>query len=242
MGPLATTLVGDNPAFGAVSISGGVGYTSIWCATARPMAQVGDQPAARAQRSAHECYIRGVKERITFQTNNGACWVHRRIIFSAKGLATTLMTTGAASPIYYQNGVNGMTRVISNHRGRPTETALFPILFRGVDAVDYNGALHAKIDTSRITLHYDRRFVIGSGNSNAVWRPRNFWHPINKTLVYNNDETASKENDSAVSVFAALGKAGIGDVIIVDIIDCAEPVTANTLLFNPSATLYWHER
>lgn len=242
MAPLVTSTVGDNPAMGSYAIKGGDGFTGIWCASARPLAEPSDNQVSRAIRTAHTCYVRGLREQWNYRTNDGASWVHRRIIIAAKGLANELNALPESPPLYFEGATLGMTRILGNQRGRPGENRLFPVLFAGRNQVDYSGALHAKVDTSRITLLYDKRMTIRSGNDSAQYLNKRFWHPINKNIVYNNDENGDKESDDVTTVFSHLGKSGLGDVIVIDIIDCADPSSTHTLTINPQATLYWHER
>lgn len=242
MAPLVTTKVGDNPQMGAYTISGGDGFTGIWCASARPLALPTDNQVSRAMRTAHTCYIRGLREQWNYRTNDGATWVHRRIIFASKGLAPTLTVLPATPPLYFEGSTLGMTRMLGNSRGQAGENTLFPILFAGRTQVDWNGALHAKVDTSRITLLYDKIFTLQSGNETAQYRNRRFWHPVNKNIVYNNDEDGDKETEDVTTLFSHAGKSGLGDIIVVDIIDCAAASSTHTLTINPQATLYWHER
>ena len=65
------------------------------------------------------------------------------------------------------------------------------------------------------------------------------WLPINKTLVYSDEEAGNDINQGQLST---LGRQGLGDVFVLDLFDCSTANNASSLVFEPEATLYWHER
>ena len=42
--------------------------------------------------------------------------------------------------------------------------------------IDWQDPTTAKVDTRRVTLHYDKTVTINSGNSNGVFRTFKRWH------------------------------------------------------------------
>jgi len=96
------------------------------------------------------------------------------------------------------------------------------------------------VDTRRVDLKFDKVYRISSGNANGVFRERKLWHPMNKNLVYDDDESGAGENGGTFSVN---DKRGMGDYFIVDIFQPGTGATATDYLQVTSATsLYWHEK
>ncbi len=138
---------------------------------------------------------------------------------------------------------SGWTRVVSNANG-PTPSnimnSLVDLLFKGRQGIDWTNFFNAKTDNSRLTIKYDHTTAIRSGNANGIMRQYNRWHPMNKTLVYDDDENGTRQSEGFLST---QGRAGMGDYYVIDIIAAGSGSTiSDVLTFNPSATLYWHER
>lgn len=237
---------------GAAIIQGAVGGIVLWCPTARSLGVGTNAPplgsvAAVAQRTATTCFMRGVSERIRIQTNSHTPWYWRRICFTTKGSVPFLANNSSDTPTVGQSSfidsssgilrgainqnINSMTNTVNDQQ---------TTLFKGVSGVDWVDLITAPVDTSRVTLKYDKVKCIRSTNeAGAILDPK-MWHPMNHNLVYADDENGSTETSVYNSVTS---KAGMGDYIIYDIFQTGAGGTASDLLsFRPEATLYWHER
>lgn len=209
----------------------------IWCATARDRVSnlsPGD-PNASSVRTKDNVYMRGLKERILLQTNSNVPWRWRRICFTVKGLYAS--ADGAVDSL---ENSNGWTRFISNFYNTNFGNHINTFLFKGSFGIDWNDVLTAKVDTQRVTVKYDVLRNINSGTNYGVLRSYKMWMPMNKSLVYANDELGESESSDTHST---QGKAGMGDYFIVDYFQSHAVATSNdSLSFEPQATLYWHER
>lgn len=230
---------------GAASLVGttagrGNPYMFVWNSTARDVSEETNK-YDEATRSAPSCYMVGVKERIMVQTSDPNPWQWRRICFSAKGVSSLIQvgtTTTGGSNVFFEDAY-GWRRVVAEPT-TSSRTYLLSILFDGSYNIDWNDPFSAKIDNQRLKIHYDRTRTIQSGNATGVIRYFNCWHPMKKTLNYDDDENGEGMDSNYV---ATTGEHGMGDFYIVDFIRCIDAPTGNPgLLFQPEATLYWHER
>lgn len=222
-------------------IGGGNVYNFLWCATARN-GQTGRSSTDvsgidEATRTATTCYMRGLKERAWVQTNTGLPWYWRRIVFRAKGLQNVVAQTTTAP--FVSGTTNGWRRTVAELVGVPLQN-LHTILFQGNFNSDWANPLNAKVDTRRVTVMSDRTRSISAGNDRGVLRSYNQWIPMNKNLVYDDDQNGGDEDEAQFSVTS---NAGMGDVYIWDMF-APRSGSSNTdqLIFNPQATLYWHEK
>nr|QXN75610.1 MAG: capsid protein [Genomoviridae sp.] len=216
-------------------------YMFLWCATARDydLANGGTEGAIhdQATRTAQTCFIRGLKENIMIQTNNGVPWQWRRLIFSMKGIAGILEDANGFQ-LRAETSAGNM-RAVSEIRDS-NQNALVDRLFRGDRGEDWSEYINAPVDTKQVTVHYDRTRTIAAGNESGMLRQYKFWHPFNKNIVYNDVEDGGGTNDGA---YSTLAKPGMGDVLVMDLFQprSGADLTAR-LIFRPNATLYWHER
>nr|QCX29360.1 capsid protein [Plant associated genomovirus 2] len=225
-------------------ISGGVvaseEYTFLWCATARSNL-LGTSPPVTpddaATRTATTCFMRGLKEVCELQVTTGLPWQWRRIIFAMRGTTPTFNVGGN---FYLANLTsNGYRRTVNEIFGAG-KTQFYHLLFAGAQGTDWNDPLIAKIDTVRVDLKYDRTRTIASGNEQGMIRAYRHWHPLNKNLVYDDDQNGG---DNDPYLFSVSDKRGMGDLMVVDIFRPRGGSTTNDLLtFKPQATLYWHEK
>lgn len=222
-------------------ITGGVSLAPmfIWCATARDLTP-NSGPAAPgyiATRTSTSCYMRGLSEKIEIQISDGLPWQWRRICFTAKGFVDELTVTGSFS--VHNETSNGMQRTINQPTGI-NRTYIERYLFKGEVNVDWNDQMIAPVDRTRVTVMYDKTITIAAGNDSGSIRKYARYHPMNKTLVYDDDEKGDTEDSGYYSVGS---KAGMGDYFVVDIFrPRVGSSTSNQLLFSPSTTLYWHEK
>lgn len=223
-------------------LSGGYTYIMPWVATARLfLSGTGSEtgsPIDDATRTAHECYMRGLKERIQLQSNGGAAWQWRRICFTLKG--DDLTTFQAANFTWWRAQANGVVRSVQNVAGLSGGETLIDMLFKGTQSTDWSSYFTAKVDTARVSLKYDRTRIMQSGNSSGFMRNVSLWHPMNKNIRYDDDESGGKYTGNAYSVDS---KVGMGDYYVIDIISAGTGATSSDRMsFDPEATLYWHEK
>lgn len=214
----------------------------VWSPTARSMdrgdgiALIGDE----ASRTATNVYMRGLKEKIAITTNDACPWFWRRIVFYSKLPAFRTATTGggnAFSPYFY--GSNGYNRMVN----QPVNGSAYDDgIWKGTLNKDWNDFITAPVDNRRVDLRYDKTISLNSGAAQGFSRNFNRWHPMNKTLTYDDDENGGAES---LSPWSVSDKRGMGDMYIVDIFQSGAgrgTGTTSQLYFRPEATLYWHER
>lgn len=195
-----------------------------------------------AARTATACYMRGLKENIEISTSSGAPWQWRRICFSFRDPSVVL--SGSGIPPYLETS-GGFTRLLANFTntdsaGVSTHGALTRLLFKGQQNVDWNDIRTAPVDSARVDLKYDKTHIVSSGNANGRVKLYKMWHPMNKTLVYDDDENGEATNPNVYSVG---DKRGMGDYYVIDFLQAGMGATnSDSLNFNPTSTLYWHER
>jgi len=219
----------------------------IWCPTAQSL-DVNSTVQNSASRSASTCYMKGLSEHVRIQTSSGIPWFHRRVCFTTRGISpfNTIATSDTSvfqpySP--YADTSNGIERLFFNTQSNvmpTTQAAMWGVLFKGQNGRDWNDLITAPLDNSRVTIKYDKTWTMQSGNANGLVRERKLWHPMNKNLVYDDDESGDVENGS---YFSTESKAGMGDYYVVDIIQAGSGATSSDFLqINANSTLYWHEK
>lgn len=200
----------------------------------------------QAERTATTVFHRGFSEHLRVQTSSGLPWFHRRICFTIRGISVFQASTDSAPVQPYQPFVdtsNGMERLWFNQSINSQPIALAAqqtLLFKGVINKDWDDVILAPVDTSRVTLKYDKTWVIKSGNANGTLVERKLWHPMNKNLVYDDDENGEAEIDS---YYSTQGKAGMGDYYIVDIVQGGVGGSASDVInIFSNSTQFWHEK
>lgn len=217
-------------------------YIFPWIATARDNS-VGTLPPGtvydEATRTSHVCFMKGLKENIEITTNDGLPWQWRRICFTMKGgvLAQNFDTT--TQQLYAETNT-GWKRVVNSAYGSAAVGGIQSLIFRGSAGVDWSNIMTAPIETNNITIKYDRYHNIKAGNDSGTIRNYKLYHPMNKNLNYDDDEEGGKETTRNVST---AGKPGMGDYYVIDIFQPRIGGTSSSVLrFEPTATLYWHEK
>lgn len=234
---------------GSLTVNGNVGARTLWCATAQDLTDQGGslgKIAEDATRTSRITFMKGLSEHVRVQTSSPLPWFHRRICFTVKGgdfvVASSLDvpnnsvlpysdTTSGIVRYAFNTLVNNMSNTINNQDG---------ILFKGAKGLDWNDYIVAPIDTSRITLKYDKTFRYISGNGVGTVKELKLWHGMGKNLVYADDESGDGE---VTSYLSSDSKAGMGDYYVMDFIQGGTGGTTTDLLsmtFN--STLYWHEK
>jgi len=215
----------------------------LWCATARD-AQASDTRFGtvidQATRSASTCFMRGLSEHVEIQIADGMPWQWRRICFTYKGLATQFPSVPADGFVYAAETSDGYRRIHNQPTGAFRD-GIMELMFRGFRSADWQSELLAPVDTSRVTLKYDKTITIASGNEEGTIRKYKHWHGMNHNLVYDDEEVGGDTNPG--HIFSTQSKAGMGDYFIVDFfIPRVGSTTENQLLFGTTSTLYWHEK
>ncbi|QCS37553.1 capsid protein [Tortoise genomovirus 4] len=220
----------------------------LWCATARDNTSSyqgsNGTKFQQATRTSSTPYMVGLSEKIEIQCNTGMPWQWRRICFTMKG--TPLVPTNAASGATFSPAAetsNGWVRMMNQVPGNPGNNPMYGLmvpLFKGQVGSDWIDPMTAMTDNSRVTIKYDKTITLASGNEDGFIRKYTRWHPMRKTLVYDDDENGGSENASQYSV---TGKAGMGDYYVVDMFRARSgSSTTDQLQVRPEATLYWHEK
>ncbi|QCS35892.1 capsid protein [Capybara genomovirus 6] len=215
-----------------------------WLATARDLTTSTGVINARAVENARTTttpYMVGLREIVEIQTPTGTPWQWRRICFTYKGLLPGVEQTTLYRP--FAETSNGYMRVASPLAGDRNSDAtyrLFYLIFAGQNATDWMDPMTAKLDVTRISVKYDKTRTIAAGNESGTIRKYKHWHAMGKTLAYDDDENGENMITNYTSVDS---KVGMGDYYVVDLFRSRFGAnSAEYLLFNPSATLYWHEK
>jgi len=232
---------------GIVTLAGPVGGYFYWQATARTLDQGPGQigiVSDEATRTATTCFMRGLSERIDIQTNSSLPWRWRRICITTKDNSYDHSDLGALQAyggwlLSSAGIVRPWVNSYINNNGT-TQAGQWVDLFEGAGNVDWADVNSAKVDTRRIDLHYDKTITINSGNSSGVFRTYRRWHPMNKNLVYDDDQDGGKMDSSHLSV---TDKRGMGNYIVLDFFQPhASATSADRLILRSNSALFWHEK
>lgn len=246
----------SGPVAGPAYANGANPYTAfIWCATARGLVQFSggsNTIVQEASRTATTCYMRGLSEHVRIQTSSGLPWIWRRIAFKAKNNIFSVAdpTDTGSGPTGYRTNLetsNGYQRLFWQMTGTPSSTpnlgsfnAVVDILFKGAQGIDFVDFTLAHVDTRRVDLAYDKTVRVSSGNASGVLREYKRWHPMNKNLVYNDDEQGEVQTTQGFSV---KDKQGMGDYYIIDFFTPGTGSSGSDILqLSANSTLYWHEK
>jgi len=218
-------------------------YVFPWCATARnldtSLGAAKGTVSDVATRTSQTCFMRGLAENVEITTSDGLPWQWRRICFTFKGVAFVNGISGTGQSLALETS-SGYVRVVNTAYGTNPISVIQGTLFRGAAGVDWSNIMTAPTDNTNITIKYDRTVTIAAGNEDGMIRNYRMWHPMNKNLVYNDDEQGGTE---AVSAYSTTGKPGMGDYYVFDFFQPRTGGTSSSVLrFEPSARLYWHEK
>lgn len=243
-------------------------YCIPWIPTARQTAS-GSAPGAQlAKLTSGHPYMVGLSERITVSTTGPVPWQWRRICFTFKGpdlygnFVDPLTDIEYRPQQYYRESFDndvGEFRPLYDIAsyggegaipGRPRALEkLYRTLFLGAssqfdtnaNAVDWINVMDAKTDSSRVKICYDKTVSISSGNEEGVQRQYKRYHAMNKNLQYDQLEIGG---NYVFSDYSTSGKPGMGDYYVIDLFQAryASGADAGNLIFDPRATMYWHEK
>lgn len=182
-------------------------------------------------------FYKGFRENIQIQCSTGVPWHWRRIIFETKEFY------GNASPpdgeVFRQSTFGDYKRLVSFPASGTLDT-IFDLLFQGESGVDWNKPMTAQLDRRQAKIHYDRKRVLNPGStSGKLWNLKE-WHPVNRTLMYNDRELGDRKE---YFPYASQGIAGMGNLYVIDLFECAtQGGEADELQFSPQCVTYWHEK
>lgn len=214
-----------------------------WIPTAQDLTVAGPLPVREHQRSATTCYMRGLKETISLVPNTAIEWQWRRICFTARRANLT-----AANPPYGSSPSAGYVRLLDNYgnSGSSSSTGrnlyvrnIVEVLFKGELSLNWDDFFLAQTDTRRCDIKYDKTRYLRSGNAQAVSYNYKMWHPMNKNLVYDDEEYGA---DVTSSAFSVQDKRGMGDYFVIDFFRPVNGTATDTLTIRSNAMLYWHEK
>lgn len=240
-----TNVTVTNPAGGTTFssagaiLTGGNPYVLLWCPTARNLNNStggADIVINRSERTATTCFMRGLAERVHVETTDGMPWTWRRICFTIKGDFISNLI-GASNLLFQETAPGGYRRSVTNWSGFiPVQD----LVFQGRNGIDWLDIMTAPTDSTRISVKYDKLTHIAGGNEEGTDRVYRRWMPMNKYLVYDDEENGDGELSS---FFSTQGKQGMGDYYVMDLFTARTgATTASQLKFTPEATLYWHEK
>lgn len=198
-----------------------------------------------ASRTATRCFMRGIKEHIRFESGTGRSYLWRRICFKFTGQEILGPNgSGLFGSMWSETSagyVRAMTLLISGSTTDPTVwNNLVNILFKGQANVDWNDIMAAKVDNTRVHLAYDHTTRLQPKNDSGQQWKIDRWHPMNKTLIYNDDESGGSKLGTELSTNTRLS---MGDYYIIDLFDMGlAPSDGDVLNVAMNSTLYWHER
>lgn len=232
-----------------VVMTGDESYQFLWIASARDNVIAGTEPGVfqASQRTATTCFMRGLAERWDITTGSPAPWLHRRIVFSFTGpeIYTVTTPTNGVGALFAELST-GYTRDFPNlfgvvdPRTVQVQSQANDIIFKGTQGRDWTDLFQAKVDTNRVTLISDKVTRYTSGNDRGVFRTQKFWTPINKNLIYDDDENG---NSTVNSPFSVSHGPTCGDIYVMDLFSAGLGSTSSDeMRINVQATLYWHER
>ena len=194
-------------------------------------------------RTSTVCYMRGLSEHIRYQTSTSVPWYWRRVCFTTKDPLFGSSASPTNPELPYVDTSNGIERLWLNlpvNGSNAWIAQIQGVLFKGSLGQDWNDPIIAPIDTSRVTLKYDKTRLLRSGNSNGIIGEAKLWHPMNSNLRYEDDETGASTTTKYMSVDS---KIGMGNYFVVDIFNNGAGGTSSDVIrIDSNATMYWHEK
>lgn len=114
------------------------------------------------------------------------------------------------------------------------------VLFAGTLDKDWNDLIAAPLDTARVSVKFDKTWILQSGNERGIVRERKIWHPMKKNLVYGDEENGELMTTTMTSTTA---KPGMGDYYIIDIVQPGTGGTGTDIIeLQANSALYWAEK
>lgn len=228
-------------ATGQATLVAGTNYY-LWCPTWRQRRPSSTDEHVRANQ---EVYMRGIKDRVmvsaTFSlVHRRVCfWSHRRIE-DARPFVMENPDVIDAPPYQRRN----LVALYPN-----LDEELFEYLFKGTVGFDYseNSRWDTPLDNKRLKVVYDHQYTItpnyapNEGAQFGKTLTRKFWHPINRKIMYDDDEEGA---DVSGSGWSANTPESLGNYYVLDIFSTGQWIEGSTDTvgtFMPESTTYWHE-
>lgn len=209
-------------------------HAALWCPSYREYNN-STNSAARARRSV---FLKGLAEKMRFETPGASAFEFRRIVFSTP--QRVLLAAGAPStdqpPVIVEGGANRYWRAWGDGQ---TNVDYLDLVFSGARQIDWLNPMTAKTDTRRVKILSDRRFKIASGNQNATVKEMRFYTPLNRNITYDDDENGGLYTTSGWAQYAVEGTM---QNVYVLTLTMTVGTTDQTPSVDSEATLYWHER
>lgn len=209
----------------------------LFCPSARDLEQTNNDMDDRNQQLV---FARGYKETCDMRVLGSVPFRWRRIVFSCKGLPALFQSSDPTfNSNYFQfESASGIVRQTT-----PLPSGGYGLtnayLFKGQVNLDWHNPLQAKVDTQRVNLHYDKTVGMNPGNQTGSFHTYHHWFPINRNIMYSDDEAGV---GGETSRFSSLAKPGIGDVFVYDLFESTRLSETDTLQVRFQGTWYWHEK
>lgn len=240
----------SSAAIGILPVPPAVNTWILWSPTGRDMREIqpDDKVGVPSGRNATTCFVRGVKEKWTVLTQNGSPWRWRRIVFTAKGQLPLGEEFEGDRSISVITDTEGRQTYYRNMAPLPTGSLgpLADVLFRGTNDrtgafgfQDWNDVMTAPVDTTRFKVLENKVRHIRCGNDAGVAKNISTWTPVNKNIVYGDEEVGGQVTTSAKST---IGRPGIGDIYFLDILSPQEGSGGENMGLSCTSTVYWHEK
>lgn len=237
--PFSTTYTGTGAVmrFPVGQTNPGSEFFYVWNATARPAETSEGQRGSKIDvslRTSESIYAKGLRERITLETNNSAPWEWRRICFTSKD---DFGQTDPDTATFFRQTSSGMVRMVS---ALSTGIYLQSELFEGERNQDWLSVFTAPLSRKNFSIKYDKTRIIRSTNNSGTIREYKLWHPMESNLAYREEQQGETMTESAVSV---TGRVGMGNYYVIDMFrKHGNNDDQSTLTFTPEATFFWHEK
>lgn len=237
--PFSTTYTGTGAVmrFPVGQTNPGSEFFYVWNATARPAETSDGQRGSKIDvslRTSESIYAKGLRERITLETNNSAPWEWRRICFTSKD---DFGQTDPDTATFFRQTSSGMVRMLS---ALSEGVYLQSELFEGERNQDWLSVFTAPLSRKNFSIKYDKTRIIRSTNNSGTIREYKLWHPMESNLAYREEQYGETMTESAVSV---TGRVGMGNYYVIDMFrKHGNNDDQSTLTFTPEATFFWHEK
>lgn len=231
----------DVQSTGQANIFAGTNYF-MWCPTWCQRRTASTDEHVRANQ---EVFMRGIKDRImvsaTFSLiHRRVCfWSHRRIDDARPFVFDNPDVIDAPS---YQR--RNLVALYPN-----LDEEIFEYLFKGTVGFDYseNSRWDTPLDNKRVKVVYDKQYTITpnyaapDGAQFGKTLTRKLWHPINRKVLYDDDEEGADVNGSG---WSAQTPESLGNYYVLDIFSTGQYIEGSNDqvgTYMPESTTYWHE-
>lgn len=201
-------------------------------------------PADTPTRTRSDVFMRMLAENIKIETGSSHPWNWRRIVFTSKDIGLVTAPGDVLVEPFWLNA-SGYTRYTGALFGDSTSNAIqaniINNVFTGRYLTYWSDMMTAKTDSRRVTVWHDKVISIRSGNDQGVSRVYKKVHVFNKNFLYNDAESGGVIDGEPWSTSA---KPGMGNIFVLDIFKPHDAASGaeQGLTFNPTGTLYWHEK